>query len=518
MSEGVFTELDRAQIASHGLSEAAVLQQLAVFEKGAAYLNLSAPCTAGKGIRIIAQNQAQSLKESFDQACSKGRCSKFVPASGAASRMFRNLLALNNAFEQIDKSIMRGENPSAEQNLKWFADFISQLPQYPFFKSLGRALAKQGHDLSTLLEKGRYKKILQAILESEGLNYSNLPKGLVEFHTYEQESRTALGEHLESARILFKPGEGGVRIHFTVSSEHRERFQWFLDKAKRHYSRDGDLFIMELSEQSPSTDTIAVDLDNTPFRNEESRLVFRPGGHGALLQNLNNLKADIVFIKNIDNVVHGNHESICQKHSALLGGLLVELQSCVFEHVKALSSSPGRKAVENAESFYCQELGLSLPQGLDEGEKGKFLLERLNRPIRVCGMVPNEGEPGGGPFWVKGDDGTLSPQIVESSQIDLRSREQADIQKRSTHFNPVDLVCGLRDYKGQQFDLNNFVDKSTSFISAKSVFGKPVLALEHPGLWNGAMAGWITIFVEVPGTTFAPVKEFTDLLRPLHRP
>jgi hypothetical protein len=347
-----------------------------------------------------------------------------------------------------------------------------------------------------------------------------LPKALIKFHRYPDAARASLEEHLVEAAVYARGNDGEARIHFTVSPEHEELIRAHIGHVRPRYERDGTSYNISFSIQKPSTDTIAVDRDNLPFRDENGRLVFRPGGHGALLANLQETGGDVLFIKNIDNVVPDALKAETYRYKQALGGLLVDLQNSIFTYVRALQH--GRDTFDLGEivTFTEQRLGVSIPSAIKQGssqELRNYLLERLHRPLRVCGVVQNTGEPGGGPFWVKDTSGEMSRQIVESSQVDLMSDQQRKLWQSATHFNPVDLVCGIRDYQGQLFDLSRFVDPETGFISHKSKDGKELKALELPGLWNGAMAKWNTIFVEVPAITFNPVKTVFDLLRPEHQ-
>jgi hypothetical protein len=400
--------------------------------------------------------------------------------------------------------------------------FMENLPRFPFFSRLHGAMTRNGLDLDDLLRRGQYGPILDAILSSPGLDFASLPKGLVDFHRDPRGERTAFEEHLVEAAATVRDRNGLCRLHFTVSSEHRGRFEEALRRVKPRYEeRCGVQFQVDFSEQRPSTDAIAVDLNDRPFRLDDGQLLLRPGGHGALLENLDALHGDIVFIKNIDNVVPDRLKGPTVLWKRILSGLLVKVQGQIFSHLEALSAGAGgqRKAKE-AMDFAVAELSIPPPPGLwPAGPDGQrtYLLRALRRPLRVCGVVRNQGEPGGGPFWVEDPEGLSSLQIVESVQVDLDSPQQRRIWETATHFNPVDLVCGVRDGQGIPYDLRRFTDPSAVLITRKSKDGLAVKALEHPGLWNGAMARWNTIFVEVPLITFNPVKTIDDLLREEHR-
>jgi len=384
-------------------------------------------------------------------------------------------------------------------------------------------MAKDGLDIEALITEGRYKEILEYTLKPKGLNYADFPKGLIRFHRYPERSRTPFEEHLFEAAAYTLDRNMVARVHFTVPAEYEELIKEHIENVRGYYEASGVKYEVTFSTQNPSTDKIAVGLDNKPFRDSNGRLVFRPAGHGALLDNLNDLRGDIVFIKNIDNVVPDRlkHETYIYKKA--LGGYLVELQRDIFRYLERLTSgNVSWQLITQVFEFVRYELSTIPPEAVEKRgsreEKINFLISKLNRPLRVCGMVKNEGEPGGGPFWVRHEDGTLSLQIVESSQVDMESSGQRAIWESSTHFNPVDLVCGVRDHLGNPFDLKRFTDPNTGFISIKSMDGRELKTLELPGLWNGAMANWNTVFIEVPLITFNPVKTVFDLLRKEHQP
>jgi len=352
------------------------------------------------------------------------------------------------------------------------------------------------------------RAIVNAIV-GDGLNYGRKPKGLVTFHAYPEGARKAVEEHLVEGAAYAAAG-GVVRIHFTVSPEHVAGFEELLAaKVPLYEKRFGVRYEISFSVQKPSTDTLAVNPDNTPFRQDDGTLLFRPAGHGALIENLNEIDADLIFIKNIDNVTTDARRGDTVRYKKVLAGVLLDLQGRAFEYLKALEV--GGAELEPIAEFIGKQLCVKLPAEYDSA----LLRAVLDRPIRVCGMVRNEGEPGGGPFWVGNPDGTESLQIAESSQI---APDDLPLMQSATHFNPVDLVCGVRDSKGRKFDLRKYTDPATGFISSKSAGGRELRAQELPGLWNGAMARWNTVFVDVPVTTFSPVKVVQDLLRPQHQP
>lgn len=433
---------------------------------------------------------------------------KFVPASGAASRMFKNLFEFLGADYDVPET-------------KFEKTFFEQIEKFAFYNDLNAACEKAFEkNIPALMAEGDYKAVVAALLEAAGLNYGALPKGLLKFHRYEDGSRTPLEEHLVEGALYAANKNGKVNVHFTVSPEHRRLFENLVaDKAAVYAKKYGVDYNITFSEQKPCTDTIAADMNNQPFR-DNGKLLFRPGGHGALIENLNDLDADIIFIKNIDNVVPDKLKGDTVLYKKLIAGVLVALQQKAFAYLELLDS--GRYTHEQVLEilqFLQKKLFCKNPEtkNLEDAELVLYLKEKLNRPMRVCGMVKNVGEPGGGPFLAYNSDGTISLQILESSQIDMDDPEKKEMFEKGTHFNPVDLVCAVRDYKGHKFDLVNFVDKATGFISYKSKNGKDLKALELPGLWNGAMSDWNTVFVEVSLSTFNPVKTVNDLLREQHQ-
>ena len=399
--------------------------------------------------------------------------------------------------------------------------FFNNIKNFAFYADLDAACVKNnGKGIDALVAEGNYKAVVANLLESAGLNYGSLPKGLLKFHKYENGARTPLEEHLVEGALYAAGKSGEVNVHFTVSTEHRELFAKLVDeKVAQYAAKYGIKYNISFSEQKPSTDTVAADMENKPFR-DNGKLLFRPGGHGALIENLNDLDADIVFIKNIDNVVPDRLKADTVTYKKLLAGVLVTLQKQAFEYLQLLDSGHYRHdELENIIRFVQQQLHCRKDdiKDLEDADLVIYLRKKLNRPMRVCGMVKNVGEPGGGPFLAYNPDGSVSLQILESSQIDMNDPEKKAMFEKGTHFNPVDLVCAIRDYKGNKFNLVNYVDKATGFISYKSKGGKELKALELPGLWNGSMSDWSTVFVEVPLSTFNPVKTVNDLLRDQHQ-
>jgi hypothetical protein len=481
--------------------------QLESFKQGFPFLSLVGPATPARGIQVWEETQVQHYQSYFQRKAAELDIVKFVPASGAASRMFKDLFS----FLETDGDLAKNG---------FTQKFIESLQQFAFYQDLEVVLQQEGESIASLLEKKEYKKLVAALLTETGLNYGNLPKGLLKFHGYSDVNRCPAEEHLIEG-IQYGVGKNKqVQIHFTVSPEHEEGF---VKEISQHLPRlqeqAGLAFTLSYSHQKKSTDTIAVDEANEPFLEEDGSLLFRPAGHGALLENLNEVAADLIFIKNIDNVVPDRLKPVTKSYKMALAGLLLEVQARVFEALKALEEV-SHQSVSKAQEVYVSDLGGIVPQTLQGAsltEQAAFFQAKLNRPIRVCGMVKNTGEPGGGPFWIQEKDGTQSLQILETAQIDLNDSGSKQHFQASTHFNPVDLVCGTRDYRGQAFDLLQFRDMNTGFITEKSKSGKVLKALELPGLWNGAMAHWNTLFVEVPLITFNPVKTINDLLREEHQ-
>lgn len=481
--------------------------QLESFKQGFPFLSLVGPATPARGIQVWEETQVQHYQSYFQRKAAELDIVKFVPASGAASRMFKDLFS----FLETDGDLAKNG---------FTQKFIESLQQFAFYQDLEVVLQQEGESIASLLEKKEYKKLVAALLTETGLNYGNLPKGLLKFHAYSDANRCPAEEHLIEG-IQYGIGKNKqVQIHFTVSPEHEEGF---VKEISQHLPRlqeqAGLAFTLSYSHQKKSTDTIAVNEANEPFLEDDGSLLFRPAGHGALLENLNEVAADLIFIKNIDNVVPDRLKPVTKSYKMALAGLLLEVQARVFEALKVLEEVSSQ-SVSKAQEVYVSDLGGIVPQTLQGAsltEQAAFFQAKLNRPIRVCGMVKNTGEPGGGPFWIQEKDGTQSLQILETAQIDLNNSESKQHFQASTHFNPVDLVCGTRDYRGQAFDLLQFRDMNTGFITEKSKSGKVLKALELPGLWNGAMAHWNTLFVEVPLITFNPVKTINDLLREEHQ-
>ena len=511
---------DRQQIREHGLTTDEVERQLRLFADPPAPAALARPCSPGDGILTLSGGEVEQAVAAWKRAARKGRLTKFVPASGAASRMFKALQAGRSRFEA--KAEFRAAAANGDTDAGAVVAFFDGIRRFAFYPTLAARLRAEGVDLEERLAAGRWGEILSFVLDGQGLGLAERAKGLIEFHGAEEGARTAFEEHLCEAARYVRDGNGLCRLHFTVSPAHLQEFRALLERLRPRLEAQRDVkYEVTFSTQKSATDTIAVDGENAPFRSEDGALLFRPGGHGALIENLNDIAGDVIFIKNIDNVLPEGRAEISNQWKQVLGGTLVLVQARIHRHLEALEHEPDRvSVVEAALAFVQRDLQLEVPEDVAAGsveEQRAFVVEVLDRPIRVCGMVRNEGEPGGGPFWVEEADGRTTRQIVEVAQVGDDAGQQ-ELLSKSTHFNPVDLVCGVRDWRGQPFDLPSYVDPDTVFIAEKSSGGRALKALERPGLWNGAMANWITLFVEVPGETFHPVKTVLDLLRDEHQP
>lgn len=480
----MFTKKDIESIERHGLSVDAVNVQIDSFRNGFGFLPVDRPATSGDGIMQLDSETVDFYTDIYAKTSPGKHIVKFVPASGAATRMFKDL------FEYTGKGAM---SPYVEK-------MIENISRFAFYQVI---MGKTGDSKTTV----------KAVIDYG----AQLPKALILFHEYSDGPRTAFEEHLAEGAMYAASG-GEARLHFTISPEHEEGFRKVLAEKQEYYEKKfGVKYDISFSQQESSTDTIAVTPDNEPFREEDGSLVFRPAGHGALIGNLNRIDGDIIYIKTIDNVTTDRLKGDTIKYKKALGGILLNLQQKIFNNLELLDRNTGATTLENIRKFVAGELSITLPEDFSDrtdGQKAGVLRRILDRPLRICGMVRNEGEPGGGPFWVRNIDGTHSLQIAESSQL---SPEDAHLMNEGTHFNPVDIVCAVGNYKGGKFDITEYSDPSTGFISEKSRNGRELKALEMPGLWNGAMADWNTIFAEVPVSTFTPVKVVNDLLRPQHQ-
>ena len=505
----MLTQDDLLLLQQKGISEQQIKEQLHCFETGFPYLKLEASASLGNGILALDASAANHYLEVWDEyLATNPSIVKFVPASGAASRMFKNL------FEFLDADYTE---PTTDFEKKFF----DRIDRFAFFADLDAACLKnEGKGVKALMAAGNYKAVVSNLLSDKGLNYGSLPKGMLKFHHYAATDRTAMEEHLAEGAMYARNEAGDVNVHFTVSHEHLPYFKKLVADKQAAYEKEyGVKYHISFSEQKPSTDTVAADMENKPFR-DKGKLLFRPGGHGALIENLNDIDADVIFIKNIDNVVPDRIKPETVRFKKIIGGVLVSLKKQIDAYIAILES--GKYTMDDVRDvilFLQQQLFTRHPdiKKMEDAELVVYLLKKLRRPLRVCGMVKNVGEPGGGPFLAYNADGSYSLQILESSQIDLKNPASKALFDKSTHFNPVDLVCAVKDGKGRKYDLPQYVDKNTGFISFKSKSGKELKALELPGLWNGAMSDWNTLFVEVPIGTFNPVKTVNDLLREQHQ-
>lgn len=511
----MFKPEDISQITARGSLSGIVNQQIENFKVGFPFLKLTEAASIYHGIIKLSDSEIKKYISVFEEKASTGlELLKFVPASGAASRMFKSLFL---AMEDMQK----GKTKAEITNDTEVAMFLDQLEQFAFIDDLKNLVIKE----NIVIDEVPVQKWIEGLLLEQGLNYGNLPKGLLKFHKYPEENRTPLEEHFVEGAFYSKNSKGVVKLHFTVSAEHQEAFEKYAAKIKPKYEKLFSVtYQIDFSQQKPSTDIIAVTPDNEPFRNNDGSLLFRPAGHGALLENLNDQLADLIFIKNIDNVIPDQLKKPTIESKKVLAGVLLNLQEKIFYYQKMLKehypSSLESAFYAEAANFLEYVLNISPPQNQYYTEKEElyhYLSKKFNRPIRVCGMVKNQGEPGGCPFFVRNSDGSVSLQIAESSQIDFNDPEQSVIARNATHFNPVDLVCAVRDYTGKKFNLLEFGDPKTGFISSKPKDGIDLKVQELPGLWNGSMSDWNTLFVEVPIETFNPVKTVTDLLRKEHQ-
>lgn len=492
-----FDSADERQLQERGLTINDALQQIHQFTHDTQPARLDRACTVGDGILSLSGSDCFAYQRIYETERVQKTLLKFVPASGAASRMFKHLY-----------------NYSADNVSELTEEFIVNFRRFPFRSSLKQAMAEKGLDLDAMEADNKWNEIFDFMLMPHGLHYDDQLKGLVVFHAYQEETRTAFDEHLHEAMGYAKQYNGSCRLHFTLAPHHIERVSAYFDQKQKQF--DYDHFEISYSTQSSATDTLALTKDNAPYRDEHGQLMFRPSGHGALIRNLQELDADVIFIKNIDNVTtqHQLDQTIVYKQ--VLAGLLLDLRNKINHLLEGLEQNR-ESALEEALEFIQAWFQPGLPLGMSREQLRQYAELRLDRPLRVCGMVRNEGEPGGGPFWVRMQGGYISKQIVEKSQVDLNDVQQAKILASSTHFNPVDIVCSIKNRAGENYQLDEFIDYTSGFVSEKFAQGQVIKALEWPGLWNGAMAMWNTVFVEVPVSTFNPVKTVNDLLRPGHQ-
>ena len=498
----MFTKQDIEQIQAKGLTVEKVVNNILNFENGFPFANIIKAATPNNGIVVLDDKRINEIVEYYKQQSKNISITKFVPASGAASRMFKALFEFYNAeAHKID-------------NFLEVKQFFENIENFAFYTELVYILKVLNIDLAP----DNYQKILGLVLNDGGLNYSFLPKALIKFHKYKSGVFTSLDEHLFEAAMYAKNEMSKSNLVFTVSANHVQLFNHRINSVKSVFEKEFSVnYKIELTEQKSSTDIIAVGLNNEPFRTGNGELLFRPGGHGALIENLNEIDSDIIFIKNIDNVVHNKFAETTIKYKQLIAGYLLSVKERVDAFLSGIKNEEYN--IDEIEMFVNNDLCIELSKDYSkysDKKKIDYLKLKLNRPIRVCGMVKNEGEPGGGPYWVKEPDGVMQLQIVESAEIDTDNAQAKAVMNSATHFNPVDLVCSVKDFEGNKFDLSKFVNKNAGFISSKSLNGKELRAQELPGLWNGAMSNWITLFVEVPIITFNPVKTVNDLLRNEH--
>lgn len=508
-----FFEKDVKQLTGKGITKKKVEDQILTFMEGIPFVHLQAPAVVGNGILKLSSKQEKSYVDCFDTSIKELSLLKFVPASGAASRMFKSLFGFLESYDPKEQTVAEYVTSTGDSEI---LHFFKSVTSFPFYAMVLKRIKEK--DLSKDSHKYLFVKEL---LSEAGLNYGFYPKGLLPFHKYKDHVATPFEEHLfEGAQ--YASTQGRSNLHFTISEQHQTLFdkEWNSIGLKSAKATNTD-FKVGYSYQKSSTDTIAVTLINEPFRNEDDSLLFRPGGHGALIENLNEQNADIIFIKNIDNVVTRDKSLDNAASKKVLVGVLLEVQEKIFRHAKMIDdNSLDGERLETIRTFLQEDLNVRFSDnyaGFTLGQQIEILKDKLQRPLRVCGMVKNEGEPGGGPYWVNDRNGNVSLQIVESAQVDNANEHQNKIFKEATHFNPVDIVCGVKDYKGQKYHLLNYVNEKQGFVTQKTKEGKDLKALELPGLWNGAMAYWNTIFVEVPSATFSPVKTVNDLLKPEHQ-
>lgn len=509
-----FSENDLKQISDLGLDEEQINQQIQHFKEGFPKTELlDAATIKNGGILRLSDKEIERHIANYETLSRGKRLLKFVPASGAASRMFKDLYAFSSSYTGVAFNF-KNEFPSVDE-------FLSNLRSFAFYNDLEQCMKSCSAELFDYMERGDYATIINMLLKEQYMGYGSLPKALLKFHKYGNLQRTPLEEHIVEGAEYARSNDGKVRIHFTVSPEHRPLFQKKIRQIRSYYEEMlGIKLEISFSEQKHYTDIIAVNEYNDPMRDENGKLIFRPGGHGALIENLNECRADLIFVKNIDNVVPDwmKHTTVVYKKA--LAGLLLETQEKCFSLLRALSASPDEKIINKAIHFAQKNLHIETSESFDTmtiGEQANYLFDLLNRPLRICGMVKNQGEPGGGPFFTRNTHGIKSLQIIETAQINRKDPVQEAILQGATHFNPVDLVCSTKDYRGHYFDLRKYVDPATGFISKKTKGAQVMKSQELPGLWNGAMAYWNTLFVEVPLATFNPVKSVNDLLRKEHQ-
>lgn len=499
-----------------------IIEQIEIFKKGIPSLKLYKPCVIGDGVKLFNDLEKEDYIKRFQSVLDEGRVMNFVPASGAASRMFQKQLAAvvkseNSSYKKLSEKAVAGD-----EDCKAALKFFDNIKSFAFYEELRKTIIDNGRNPDELIEKKNYIELIKFTAEKEGLNYANLPKGSILFHAYADGARTAFEEHLVEALNYSTGKNKTAKVHFTISPENEDEVKKLFSELISKYEKQGWKFDVSFSFQSSETNTVSVTMDNKIFRDDDGKILFRPGGHGALLMNLNRLESYIILIKNIDNIVPDHLKEETYRYKKILGGYLVYLRHKIFELLLKLDKDHvSESVIAEAVDLIKTEFGLDLSPKLktkSSEEKKAYLFDFLNRPIRVCGMVKREGHPGGSPFWVEDEYGEISKQIVETPQVNLSDKKQAEVFDQATHFNPVDIACSIKDYEGNIFDLKKFVNPKTGLIAQKSKSGRELKALELPGLWNGGMYHWLTVFVEVPKITFNPVKEINDLLKPEHQP
>jgi nicotinamide riboside kinase len=488
--------------------------QFQIVKNGLPKINLDRPAVIHDGVLALSNEEAIYHANYFDEKKKNLKLKKFVPASGAATRMFKFLNEFVIDYKPNEETINAYINRKKDKNLYIF---LVAKEMFAFYDAVLETAKTLVSDFDSATKDAKDYAFIKAMLSPKHFDFASKPKGVLPFHKYEDRIATAIEEHLKEC-VAYATSNDNSNLHFTVSEEHRSDFETIVNEMKSKFeAKNNSSIFVKYSYQDKATDVIALDLEGNPFREENGQLVFRPGGHGALIENLNTLHADIIFIKNIDNVIQ-NHIEIVTLYKKALAGIVIQIQETVFNYLRILGSGgTSNEILDEIVNFLAAKLNITAPEDFSKytkESKMEYLQTILNRPIRVCGMVKNEGELGGGPFWVRDTKGNIFLQIIEASQIE---KNQLKILEKATHFNPVDLVCATKNYQGQQFDLTQFVDKNTGFIVEKNKNGKPLKAYELPGLWNGAMAKWLTVFVEVPLITFNPVKTVNDLLKPAHQ-
>lgn len=513
-----FSEKDIKQIEQHNLSVKKVKQQISQFERGINYTNIDSAATVGNGILQLSYENISEYISLFDKQKDHISIVKFVPASGAATRMFKFLFRFLKEYRPIEQSLNAYIN---RNGLKDLPLFLVGLEKFSFYDNVLKHLKTAGIDYQKLNINEKAHAFVKAMLDKNELNFGDYPKGLFPFHKYNNDVSTAFEEHLFEM-AFYGSKHVPLKLHFTISERHKDKFTEEFKRIEERVKKiTGFKYDISYSYQHKSTDTITLTTKNKLFRNDDGSLFFRPSGHGALLKNLNAIDADLIFINNIDNVVVKHYKSEVAKYKKVLAGKLLTIRTNVFEYIRLLKSEKlSEEKLNEIGVFISNTLNFSISNEFEKYShkyKIEYLIDALNRPIRICGMVKNEGEPGGGPFWIKDEAGRLSLQIVESAQVNKKVKSQKQIMENATHFNPVDIVCAIKDFENKTFDLQKFVNQKANFITMKTKVGKDIKALELPGLWNGSMARWNTIFVEVPILTFNPVKTVNDLLKPSHQ-